>query len=106
MFKLTNNTALVTGAASGIGAAIAFAFAEAGAFVVAADRDEAGAENQASVIRSSGYRALAINLDVTNESQCVAVAAQLRTSGHLVDLLVNNAGIGAVGSIVTTSGGD
>lgn len=102
MFRLDGKTALVTGAASGIGAAIAEIFAQAGAKVIIADRDEKGASQQAGIITSSGGNAEAIGLDVTSEQGCEAVATQVGAP----DILVNNAGIGAVGTILETTGAD
>jgi NAD(P)-dependent dehydrogenase (short-subunit alcohol dehydrogenase family) len=95
MFKLTGKIALVTGAGSGIGAAIAKTFAEAGAQVIVADRDQKAGEVVAKEIGGE-FRLL----DVSNESDCEAAAR------GRVDVLVNNAGIGHVGTILQTSGAD
>jgi NAD(P)-dependent dehydrogenase (short-subunit alcohol dehydrogenase family) len=82
--------AFVTGAAAGIGAAIAQAFHDDGAKVVIADRNEAGARETAS---RYGDDALALALDVTREDEVhSAVAAALDRFGR-IDILVNNAGI-------------
>jgi NAD(P)-dependent dehydrogenase (short-subunit alcohol dehydrogenase family) len=102
MFRLDGKIALVTGAASGIGAAIAEVFAQSGARVVVADRDAQGAKKQAEKISQSGGKATSCELDVTDESGCVRAAEIL---GPL-DILVNNAGIGTVGTLLTTSGAD
>jgi len=99
MFKLTNKIALVTGAGSGIGAAIAETFADAGATVIVADRDCAAGE---AVARKIGGAARFLALDVANESRCNEIAQEV---GRL-DILVNNAGIGHVGTILQTSGAD
>ena len=95
MFKLTGKIALVTGAGSGIGAAIAKTFAEAGAQVIVVDRDQNAGETVAKEI-SGEFRLL----DVSNASDCEAAAR------GRVDVLVNNAGIGHVGTIMQTSGAD
>ena len=102
MFSLQDKVALVTGAGSGIGAAIAETFAQAGARVFVADRDEAAGRAVASKIPRAEF----IALDVTSEPQCEATArAVLATAGHL-DILVNNAGIVHVGTLATTTGAD
>lgn len=106
MFSLQDKIALVTGAASGIGAAIARTYAKAGARVFVADRDEAGARKVTAEIVTAGGQAEAIVLEVTDETSCAMVAKHvLSTAGHL-DILVNNAGIGHVGTMANTTGAD
>lgn len=97
MFDLSKKTALVTGAASGIGAALAQTLAQAGATVWVADCNEADGRAQAERI---GAKFLA--LDVTIESDC-AKAAQ--TVGAL-DILANVAGVGHVGTLINTVAAD
>lgn len=97
MFSLKNKTALVTGAASGIGAAIAETFVQAGAAVWLADRNENDGD---AVARRIGGKF--IRLDVADETAC-AQAAQ--TVGAL-DILGNVAGIGHVGNLINTSAAD
>jgi len=103
MFSLHGKSALITGAASGIGAAIAEIFAKAGATVYVADRDTAGAEAHAAAI---GSQAQALSLDVTSEPACVQAAETVQAKTGALDILVNNAGIGAVGTIMQSSGAD
>ncbi len=103
MFDLTNKTALVTGAGSGIGAAIASTFATAGARVVVTDRTETAARATAAALPRG---ATAIALDVTDEGQCAAAAQQVLADGRGLDVLVNCAGVGHVGTIVNTGGAD
>ncbi len=101
MFSLTNKTALVTGAASGIGAAIAEVFVNAGARVFASDRDLTAGPATAARIGAEF-----VPLDITDEAECARVATHvLGSAGHL-DILVNNAGIGHVGTMVGTTGAD
>ena len=94
-FDLAGRTALVTGAARGLGRAIAVALAEAGADVALGLRDVARDDGLADEIRALGRRALPLQMDVThlNEVQA-AVRATVEAFGSL-DLLVNNAGGGA-----------
>lgn len=81
---------LVTGAASGIGRAIAERFAAGGDTVVLADRNEQAA---AAVARELGPGARAAQLDVTSRAEWEAVVADIRTIEGRLDVLVNNAGI-------------
>jgi len=106
MFRLDNKITLVTGAGSGIGAAIAQTFALAGATVLVADRDQAAGEKTAGEIKQAGGQAGFVLLDIAREDDCQRVAAEvLQTHGRL-DVLVNNAGIGHVGTILQTEGND
>jgi 2-keto-3-deoxy-L-fuconate dehydrogenase len=102
MFKLDGKIALVTGAGSGIGAAIAETFARAGAEVLIVDRDRAAGESVAARISATSARASFHALDVTNEGDCAMIAAKIPR----LDILVNNAGIGHVGTILQTAGAD
>jgi NAD(P)-dependent dehydrogenase (short-subunit alcohol dehydrogenase family) len=88
--RLEERIAIVTGAAAGIGAAIARAFCGEGARVVVADRDSEAAEATAKEI---GRAAIAMRLDVTNEDQVRAVVADTLARFDRIDILVNNAGI-------------
>lgn len=84
---------LVTGAADGLGRAIAMQFAGAGARIVAFDRDAAGLESLRGDLESRGRACLAVPGDVTDPTACAAaVAAAVQRFGSL-DVLVNNAGI-------------
>jgi 2-keto-3-deoxy-L-fuconate dehydrogenase len=107
MFSLQDKIAIVTGAASGIGAAIAESFAGAGALVYAADRNEAGgAAVVGKLVQQGGQAKLAV-VDITNEAECQTLAQRvLGENGNRCDVLVNNAGVGHVGSILTTEPAD
>jgi len=93
-FRLDSRHALVTGGASGIGAATVKELASAGAFVWIADIDHPAAEALAASLPS----AHALHLDVTSPTSIAAATSRLAR----LDILVNNAGIGHVGSIETT----
>lgn len=93
MTLLTGKAALVTGAARGMGAAIAMAYARAGALVVAADiLDDALAETTAH-IAAGGHAILPVRLDVTSEHEWQAAVAAAERAFGPIRILVNNAGI-------------
>ncbi len=102
MFDLTQKIALVTGAGSGIGQAIAHAFSAAGARVWIVDRDIAAGESTVAAIRASGGKTDFVALDVSSESDALALSARI----PVLDLLVNNAGIGHVGNLLATTAAD
>jgi NAD(P)-dependent dehydrogenase (short-subunit alcohol dehydrogenase family) len=93
MKKLENKTAVVTGAASGMGKAIAELFAQEGAKVILADLVAADAEIVAEGIRNQGGHAIGLKCDVADEDQVKKmIHAAILEFGSL-DILVNNAGI-------------
>jgi len=94
-FRLDGQVALVTGASKGIGRDLAKALANAGASVAVAARDLDALERLASEIRSDGGEALAVELDVRDVAQIGEVFERVRTHFGSLDVLVNNAGLGA-----------
>jgi len=99
---LAGRRALLTGAASGIGAATARRFCEQGAAVVLTDLDGAGAEEQARSLRAEGLRAHAAPLDVTDDRAVArALADAARTLGGL-DTVLANAGVLSLGCVEET----
>ncbi|ARF56458.1 SDR family oxidoreductase [Streptomyces gilvosporeus] len=95
---------LVTGAASGIGRATAFAFAEAGARIIAVDRDAEGAARTADMARLIGApHAWGETVDVSDEAAMEKLADTVDAAYGTVDVLVNNAGIGLSGSFLDTT---
>jgi NAD(P)-dependent dehydrogenase (short-subunit alcohol dehydrogenase family) len=103
MFRLDGKRALITGAGSGIGEAIARLFAAQGAQVLVADiQPEAATCVSASIIEHDGV-ASALTLDVADEAQVRATFADIAAQYGRLDILVNNAGISHVGNILETS---
>lgn len=115
--EIRNRTAIVTGAARGIGRGIAEAFAREGARVVLADLGSLGAgaagrwayrlaakddlESAAEAIRRSGGEALAVEADVSDADSCAGLVEAARQSFGGVDVLVNNAGLVKVGALAS-----
>jgi NAD(P)-dependent dehydrogenase (short-subunit alcohol dehydrogenase family) len=97
MFDLKNKKVLVTGGASGIGAAIVETFARAGASVWIADHDEENGQKLAETIGGTF-----LSLDVASESDFLRAAESLGT----LDVLANIAGIGHVGTLLNTTSAD
>jgi NAD(P)-dependent dehydrogenase (short-subunit alcohol dehydrogenase family) len=102
MFNLAQKSALVTGAGSGIGRAIAELLALQGATVWVVDRDEKSGSGTVEAIRARGQRADFLALDVADPAAALAAATRVPP----LDILVNNAGIGHVGDLATTVAAD
>jgi NAD(P)-dependent dehydrogenase (short-subunit alcohol dehydrogenase family) len=90
---LQNHIAVVTGAGSGIGRAIALGFAREGAAVAVLDINSETAAATASDIRAAGGNAQAFTLDVTDRLACREIAARVASEVGQISILVNNAGI-------------
>jgi len=106
MFRLDGKSAIVTGAGSGIGRAIALTFAASGARVVVLDRDLAAAAGTAAAIRNAGGAADAIECDVAGAGSVQSAFERVDAAGARVDILVNNAGIAHVGTVENTAEAD
>jgi 3-hydroxybutyrate dehydrogenase len=91
--KLKDKSALITGAASGIGKDIALLFAREGARVAIADLDKNAADVTAAQIRAGGGQAIGIAMDVTDEAAVNAGVAAMIAAFSGVDILISNAGI-------------
>ena len=95
--KLKDKSAIVTGAASGIGKDIALVYAREGAKVAIADLNKAAAEATANEIRVSGGQAIGIAMDVTNEKAVTegeSLAQTLRKSGHFPATMIHMTAVG------------
>lgn len=106
MFDLSGKIALVTGAASGIGEAIAVTLAGAGAFVYVTDLDEAEGRRVTRSIAENGGEAEFSMLDVADRERCTEIAETVSARSGRLDILVNNAGVGHVGTLLQTSEAD
>jgi NAD(P)-dependent dehydrogenase (short-subunit alcohol dehydrogenase family) len=106
MFRLDGKVAVVTGAGSGIGEAIAVLFGQQGAHVQALDLDQAAAGRTADKIRAGSGKADARRVDVGDSASVAGVFAAIVADQKKVDILVNNAGIAHVGTVDTTTEAD
>lgn len=98
--QLTDKIALITGAASGIGHEIAVEFARKGAKVCIADLSLEAGQAAAAAINKAGGRAMAVAMNVTDEAQVEAGVAKTVQAWGGVDVLVSNAGIQIISSLV------
>jgi NAD(P)-dependent dehydrogenase (short-subunit alcohol dehydrogenase family) len=103
MNRLAGKVALITGAASGIGLATAILFAQEGASVVLADRNEAGLAEALPQLPADGSMHRAHLMDVTQENDWARVIQAIEQRLGRLDVLVNNAGFGRFQSIAETS---
>ncbi|MBD8612094.1 SDR family NAD(P)-dependent oxidoreductase [Pseudomonas rhizosphaerae] len=100
---ITGQVAVVTGAARGIGFAIAQALGQCGARVAIADLDGTAASAAAGQLRELGIEAIGVAVDVADESQVLAMVDTIEEALGGVDILVNNAGIVSTGPLLDVS---
>lgn len=93
MIDFKQKVALVTGGASGIGRAACLAFAQAGARVISADVDLAGAEATAAMIRMDGGECQAVRTDVARDDETAALIDKVVSNFGRIDCAFNNAGV-------------
>ena len=98
--RLLDKVAVITGASSGIGKAIALAFAREGAKVVIADLDERAAQQTASEMYGASHRAIGVGMDVSDEKQVEAGMATVLEAFGRLDILISNAGVQIIGPLV------
>ena len=91
--SLHGRVAIVTGAAQGIGRAIAEALAQAGADIVVADLDPGRSHDTVTAVEKSGRKALNVKVNVAEASDAKALVEQVLKAWGKIDILVNNAGI-------------
>jgi acetoin reductase-like protein len=101
--QFEGKVAIITGAASGMGRAMALAFAAEGATVVVADLNEDGARAVVGEIEAKGGEGLATKLDVSNAAESKAVVDDVVSRYGRLDILVNNAGVGLIKEVWTTT---
>ncbi|MDA8052143.1 MAG: SDR family NAD(P)-dependent oxidoreductase [Rhodospirillales bacterium] len=96
--RLNGKVAIVTGSAGGLGAAYAMAIAREGARVAVADVNAEGLHGTAEAVRATGAQCLAIEAELGNEAQVVAMVDQVLGEFTRIDIVVNNAGGALLGS--------
>jgi len=106
MLRLDGKIAIVTGAGSGIGRAIAATFAAQGARVFVLERDAGAADETVEAIRAAGGTTAAVACDVANADSVAAAFERVDAAAGRLDILVNNAGIAHIGSVESTTEAD
>jgi 2-keto-3-deoxy-L-fuconate dehydrogenase len=106
VFRLDRKMAVVTGAGSGIGQAIATTLAAQGARVFVLELNEAAGSETASAIRASGGIADVVACDVSSAASVSAAFERVYAESKRIDILVNNAGIAHIGTVESTTEAD
>jgi 2-keto-3-deoxy-L-fuconate dehydrogenase len=106
MFNLSSKVAVITGAGSGIGKAIAELFAQQGATTHLLELNQAAAESTASEIKKNGGKAIAYSVNVADQQKVMEVINSIRKTSGRIDILVNSAGIAHIGKLETTPEAD
>jgi NAD(P)-dependent dehydrogenase (short-subunit alcohol dehydrogenase family) len=95
MFRLTDQVVLITGASSGLGVSFAVGVAQAGADVVITARRADRLKQTAQAVEATGRRCLAVPADISDAVACTTVVQAAMAEFGRIDVLVNNAGVGA-----------
>ncbi|MGB9699807.1 MAG: SDR family NAD(P)-dependent oxidoreductase [Thermodesulfobacteriota bacterium] len=103
MYDLKKQVAIVTGAGSGIGKAIAWRLSKEGAIIVAVDINQESAKELIKEIKNSGGEGLAVKTDVANFSHVQSMVNETLANFNQIDILVNNAGTGSAGRVIDYS---
>ncbi len=106
MFSLKGKSALITGAGSGIGRAMAILFGKQGAHVIILDLDEAGANGTVEAIRKEGGAAVFMKCNVAVKADVDQAVREAIGSNQGLDIVVNNAGIAHIGTAESTPEAD
>lgn len=104
--RFQDKSVIVTGAAGGIGSAIAARFAAEGALVIVSDVNAEGAEAAAVAIRATGGRARAFAADIITAEGCQSIIADAMAHEGRIDVLCNNAGINRRGPLLSLTADD
>lgn len=104
--RFQDKSVIVTGAAGGIGAAIAARFAAEGALVIVTDVNAEGAEAAAEGIRATGGRARAFAADIITAEGCQSIVTNVMATEGKIDVLCNNAGINRRGPLLSLTADD
>lgn len=104
--RFRDKSVIVTGAAGGIGSAIAARFAQEGAVVIVTDVNGEGAEAAAEAIRATGGRARAFAADIVTAEGCQSIIADVMAFEGKIDVLCNNAGINRRGPLLSLTAED
>ena len=104
--RFRDKSVIVTGAAGGIGSAIAARFAQEGAQVIVTDVNAEGAEAAAAAIRVAGGSARALAADIVTAEGCQSIVANVMAHEGRIDVLCNNAGINRRGPLLSLTSED